>query len=167
MCLARDGFGLQNVESKPGSQWLPVQHVIRVGEAYPNCQDLHGSLFFWFTTFWILYLLERNGLLLKYVQAPFLIWRRHSAVCERWCTHTLLHPVFGCLKASLILSWFVFDFLHWYQSSDTVCFGGAYVWLHSWCTLLLSMRLSFVSVTLIEKVILRLNLPFLGFWDFE
>jgi hypothetical protein len=78
----------------------------------------------------------------------------------------LLYLVFGGHKVVLIASWFFLDSYYQYQCSDTICLEGVCAWVHSRCALLVSIGMSFVLVTPIQKVMLWMDLPFLGFMSF-
>jgi hypothetical protein len=78
----------------------------------------------------------------------------------------LLYLVFGGHKVVLIASWFFLDSYYQYQCSDTFCFERTCAWVHSRRALLVSIGMSFVLVTPIQKVMLWMDLPFWGFMSF-
>ena len=126
------------------------------------CIDLG---FFWFLVFWILYVLQWNHFLVESIQV-LLFEDGTVQLVSAGAPQAFLYLVFGGYKMTLIGLWFFLDIRYLYASSDTVYFGRACAWVHSWCSLLLSVRLSFLLVTPIPNVMLWIDLPFWGFLSF-
>ena len=74
-----------------------MEHVIRVGEAWSKCHDLHRSRIFWALELLNTIQIAKEWSSAEICTGPFL-GGRQSAVCECWCTHEpLLAP---CLSSS-------------------------------------------------------------------
>jgi len=144
-----------------------MEHVIRLGEAWSKWCGFHRS-----PIFWILDLLNTVYITLKsptreiYV-SPF-VWGRCSAACVSvGVPQTFLYPIFGGHKVILIALWFFLDLCYQYKWSDVICLGRACAWVHSWCGLLLSMRMSLVLVKPAQSVVVCIDLAVFGllrFW---